>query len=231
MSIINKTQQGSTRVKILLVAGEIAGPLFTLMWIVEGAAHPGYNPLRHPVSSLALGNFGWMQVINFMVAGLLTLVFAVGLRLTLRSQRGATWAPLLIAIWAIGLLGAGIFVTDPVSGYPPGTPDLLLNHTLHGNLHDSVSLLGFLALTVSCFVFASHFAARNERGWTIYSILTGILFPIGIVLASAAFAQTQSLVTFGGLIQRVTVTLGWTWLSLLAIHLLNKKGINEGNKK
>jgi len=231
---INKRQTVSPKIKTFLTSGALAGPLFTLMWMIESAIHVGYNPLRHPVSSLALGEFGWMQVANFIVAGLLTLAFALGLRLALQSQRGSTWGPLLIALWGIGLLGAGIFVTDPVSGYPSGTPDLLLNPTTHGALHDQFSLAGFLALTAACFVFASHFARRGERGWTVYSIVTGILFPIGIFLASAAFSQNESLVAFGGLIQRLTVTIAWTWLTLLAIHLLDglrQKVKNEGNQK
>ena len=184
--------------KLLLGSGAFAGPLFTLMWIVESFTRPNYNLFRHPVSSLALGDFGWMQIANFIVAGLLTLAFAIGLRLALRSQRGSTWGPLLVAIWGIGLLGAGIFLTDPVSGYPLGTPDLLLNPTTHGALHDGFSLPGFLALTAACFVFAYRFAGQGERGWAFYSVITGLLFPVGIFLASAAFSQNESLVAFGG---------------------------------
>jgi hypothetical membrane protein len=214
-------------VKRLLTCGAMAGPLFVIMFLTEGATRADYNPLRHPVSSLALGDFGWMQVTNFILAGLLMLAFAVGLWLALRPQRGSTWGPLLVALWGIGLLGAGIFLTDPVSGYPPGTPDLLLNPTSHGALHDQVSLLGFVALTAACFVFSYRFAARGERGWALYSVITGILFPIGIVLASAAFSQNENLVAFGGLIQRSTVTLGWTWLTLLSVHFLKTLPENE----
>lgn len=217
MSISDK-QSIPANIKGLLMAGVVAGPFFTLVWIVESLTRPDYNLLHHPVSSLELGSYGWMQSANFIVAALLTLAFALGLWLALRHQRGSTWGPLLIALWAIGLLGAGIFITDPVSDYPPGTPAVTLNPTPHGALHDQISLVGFLGLTIACFVFASHFSAQGERRWTIYSILTGILFPTGIFLASVAFAQTESLVAFGGLIQRVTVTLGWTWLTLLAIH-------------
>ena len=208
------------KTKRFLICGLVAGPLFTILWIIESVTRANYNPLRHPVSSLALGDSGWMQVANFMVAGLLMVAFALGLRLALRSQRGSTWGPLLVAIWGIGLLGAGIFVTDPVSGYPPGTPAVLLNPTAHGALHDQISVVGFLALTAACFVFTYRFARQGERGWAFYSAVTGILFPVGIVLASAAFSQNQSLVAFGGLLQRITVTIGWTWLTLLAVHLL-----------
>jgi len=45
----------STKAKILLIAGAVAGPLFTIAWFLEGATRANYNPLRHPVSSLALG--------------------------------------------------------------------------------------------------------------------------------------------------------------------------------
>jgi hypothetical protein len=40
------------------------------------------------------------------------------------------------------------------------------------------------------------------------------------VLASMAFSQVEQLVALGGLLQRVTITFGWTWLTLLAVHLL-----------
>ena len=137
------------------------------------------------------------------------------------------WGSLLVAIWGIGLLGAGIFLTDPVSGYPPGTPDVLLNPTAHGAIHDQISLLGFLALTTACFVFSYIFATEGERGWAMYSVVTGVLFPMGIILSSMAFSQNVSLVAFGGLIQRLTVTIGWTWLTLLAIHI--RKSVPESS--
>lgn len=228
MNTNHEIQRVSAKAKILLTVGAVAGPLFTLMWIVESLTRADYNSLRHPVSSLALGDFGWVQVANFIVAGLLSLAFAFGLWLALRPQRGAMWGSLPVAIWGLGLLGAGIFITDPVSGYPLGTPDLILNPTPHGALHDQFSLAGFAGLTAACFVFTYHFATRGERGWAFYSVLTGILFPVGIVLASAGFSQNESLVAFGGLIQRITITIGWTWLTLLSIHLL--KTLPEGAK-
>jgi hypothetical protein len=81
---------GAARTKALLVCGAIAGPLFTLAWVVEGATRANYQPLRHPVSSLELGGLGWTQRANFLVAGLLTLAFAMGLRRALRPLGGST---------------------------------------------------------------------------------------------------------------------------------------------
>jgi Protein of unknown function (DUF998) len=41
--------------RALFVCGVVAGPLFVLVFLIEGAMTPDYDPLRHPVSSLALG--------------------------------------------------------------------------------------------------------------------------------------------------------------------------------
>jgi hypothetical membrane protein len=212
---------GTTRSKALLACGAIAGPLFTAAWIVEGATRAGYDPLRHPVSSLELDGYGWTQQANFVVAGLLTLAYAVGLRRALRPLGGSRWGPLLVAAHGIGLLGAGIFVTDPVSGYPPGTPDHLQSYgSAHAALHDLFSVGTFVGLPIACLVLARRFAGWGERGWAIYSAATGLVFVALFVLTSIAFNQVEPLVQFGGLLQRATVTVGWTWLALLAVHLL-----------
>lgn len=207
--------------KALLACGVIAGPLFVVAFHVEGVTRAGYDPLRHPVSSLALGGSGWTQTANFVVAGLLTLAAAAGLRLALGTGKGSTWGPLLVGVWAIGLIGAGIFPTDPVSGYPPGTPDRLSRYTTHGALHDLFSLPAFLALGMACFVFGRGLARRGERGWAIYSTVSGLAFAASFVLASAGFGQAEGLVELAGLFQRIAVAVGFGWLTLLALRLLS----------
>ena len=213
--------KGVAKTKTLLACGAIAGPLFVAVFLVEGATRADYDPLRHPVSSLALGDHGWTQTANFLVAGLLTLAAAAGLRRVVPPGRGSTWGPLLIGAWAVGLLGAGVFVTDPVSGYPPGTPDRLLRNSWQGALHDLFSLVAFAALGAACFVFGRWFAARGQRGWAIYSVVTGIAFVVAFVVSSAGFAQVAGLVDLAGLLQRVAVTVGFGWLTLLTVRLLS----------
>jgi hypothetical protein len=51
---LGSSYKDAVQTKMLLLCGMIAGPLFTLAWIVEGATRANYHPLRHPVSSLAL---------------------------------------------------------------------------------------------------------------------------------------------------------------------------------
>ena len=208
------------KTKKLLACGIIGGPVFVLAFLVEGATRANYDPLRHPVSSLALGDSGWTQTTNFIVTGLLTLALAAGLWRTLRPGKDSTGGPLLVGVWAVGLLGAGVFITDPVSGYPPGTPDRLSGNSWHGALHDLFSLLGFVSLAAACFTFGRWFAGRGKRGWALYSAVSGVVFAVAFVLSSAGFAQVAGLVDLAGLLQRVAVTICFCWLTLLAIHVL-----------
>lgn len=106
-----------------LLACGVIGPLFFItVFLVEGATRPDYSPLRHLVSSLAYGDWGWTQRANFVISGLLLLTFAMGLQRMLRPLRDSVWGPLLIGLAGIGLIGAGFFVADPLNGYPLARP-------------------------------------------------------------------------------------------------------------
>ena len=207
--------------RALLSCGVVGAPLFVVVFLVEGAVRSDYSPLRHPVSSLALGEFGWVQTANFLVTGLLMLAFAVGLRPALRPYGAGIWAPILVGAFAVGLLGAGVFVTDPISGYPPGTP-MVPRGTTHGALHDGLSLLTFAGLPAACFVLGYRFGRSGHRGWAAYSVATGVAFLVGFVLAGIGFSQNATLVAFGGLLQRLTVIIGLTWITVLAAYLLGR---------
>ena len=111
---------GALNVRWPLACGVVAGPLFVVTFLVAGTIPAGYDPLRHPVSSLAIGDLGWIQTVSFIVTGGLLLVFAAGLWPLVQPLGGSRWGAILIGIVALGFLGAGIFTANPRSGYPPG---------------------------------------------------------------------------------------------------------------
>jgi hypothetical membrane protein len=218
MSAIRSVSLNDRTTKLLLACGVLAGPVFTLAWLAAGATRPNYDPLRHPISSLAIGAEGWTQTASFIVNGLLTLAFAFGLARALRLQRGSRWGTWLIGLVAIGLLGAGVFVTDPMNGYPPGTTNLPTDYSVAGRLHRLFSAGVFLGLPAACFVFARLFGRWGERRWQRYSLSTGIAFIILFILTSMGFGQLGILTAYAGLLQRITLTVGWIWLTLLGVH-------------
>jgi hypothetical protein len=208
-----------TKTKMLLVCGAMAGPVFTIAWLIEGLTRANYDPMRHPISALSLGESGWTQVANFVITGILTLCLAFGLWKALQSRGGSRWALILISFVAIGFLGTALFATDPLNSYPPGTPDILLPPTLIGSLHVFFAFFIF-GLPVACFVLARYFDRQHERIWVTYSEASTITFIIVYMITIAGFLQAKGLVAYAGLLQRISLTVILAWMTVLPIYLL-----------
>lgn len=203
----------------LLACGVLAGPIFTLAWICEGATRSDYDGLRHPISSLALGERGWTQAATFLATGALTAAFALGIHRALAPKGGARWTTRFVAAAGIGLIGAGLFPTDPMNGYPPGTPLLPIDWSVTGRLHRLFSALFFLGVPLACFALARRFASWGSSRWALFSRATALAFLAAFVLTSAGFLHKGPFAEVPGLLQRIAVTVAWLWLTLLAFHL------------
>jgi hypothetical membrane protein len=190
--------------------------MFVVSVLIQESLRDGYDPLRHPVSSLALGQNGWIQSATFIVAGVLTCIFASVLPAGLRGGRGRRWGPVLVVGWGVGLIGAGLFTADPVSGYPAGTPDLLPRYgSTAAAAHDTTSLIAFLALAAAYVVFGRRFAEQGRRGRVVYTAGTAVIFVGALGVSSLGFAQNSTVVGVAGLFQRIMIIVGWAWLTLL----------------
>lgn len=202
----------------LLACGAVAGPAFVAVFTVEGARRPEYDPLRHPVSSLALERGGWRQTVNFLTAGGLYVAGAVGLACDQRANVGSHIGPVLVGAVGAGMIGSGLFLTDPVSGYPPGTPDAPARPTRSGVIHDLSAIPTFLGLPAAQLTFARSFWRAGLGGWATYSTASAGLVGVNFVLASAAFGQAPRLVPHGGVFQRLSVAAGFAWLTALFVR-------------
>jgi Protein of unknown function (DUF998) len=143
---------------MLLLVGVAAAVVFAAVLLIEGARRPGYDPAYHTGSELALGERGWIVRANFFLMGVGMLAFAVGVARTLDGLLGAV----LLAIFGVGAIVAGVFVPDPIRGYPPGArsqPSAQLNW--QAQVHDMTGPVMFLALFVACLTLAGHL----QNGW------------------------------------------------------------------
>jgi hypothetical protein len=170
--------------RLLLRCGVAAAPAFVVVFLLEGAARDGYRPLRHPVSSLALGPRGWVQTANFALAGTLFLAGAAGLARADRAVAGSRAAPVFIAAAGAGLIGAAIFTTDPVSGYPPGTPDALTRPSRTGTAHNLAAIPVFAGLPAAAL-------ACGWRSWQAGQHLFG-LYSAGSAVSAQALRRTPA---------------------------------------
>ena len=83
----NQTRSYSLTTRFLIACDAIGPLLFILVFLIEGATRPGYSAWHNQVSQLSQSNQGWVQITNFLICGILSLCFAIGLREVLQSGK------------------------------------------------------------------------------------------------------------------------------------------------
>ncbi len=207
--------------RLLLICGAVGAPPFVIVALIEGFTRPGYDPMSHFVSELSLSDQGWEQIANFIVCGLLLLAFAVGVHRVMPSGKGSIGGPILLGIFGLCLIVAGLFSTDAANGYPAG--ETVMTPSWHGIIHAANAIPTFGSLAAACFVLARRFAGDPAtKGWAVFSIICGLLVVASFVLT------VSSPLSWGltGLFQRVGIIAGWGWVMLLALRLLNEQRVN-----
>jgi hypothetical protein len=174
------------------------------------------------VSSLALGPRGWIQAANFTVAGTLFLAGAAALARTGEAAGGQA-APALVGAAGAGLIAAAVFTTDPVSGYPPGTPDALTRPSRAGIAHNLAAVPVFLGLPAAALTCGWRCWRAGQRGFGLYSASSGVAMLASMLLAGASFGQSPRFVSRGGLFQRVSIITGFGWLTALSARALGTR--------
>ena len=193
-----------------LLAGVVAGPLFVTTAVVQILTREGYDLARHPLSLLANGPYGWVQSANFVLAGLLSLVFAYAVVPHLRGGRGAVAGPVLLSVYGVGLIIGGVFKADPAMGFPAGAPAGVPDRMSTSSLiHAFAPPLAFLALVAACLVLARRFAAEGARAAAVLTVVVAV----GCLLLPLPVGPLLSVRLF------VAVVLGFAWVTAFALRL------------
>ncbi|MYS62648.1 DUF998 domain-containing protein [Streptomyces sp. SID5473] len=200
------------RARAQLAAGAAAGPLWAVVSLAQAAVRDGYDITRHPLSMLANGSPGWIQTTNFVVAGLLSVAGAAGLRRALRGRPGGTWAPVLLLVHGVGMVLAGVFTVDPGDGFagtPAGAPQTI---SAESAAHLAAGSLSFLALIAGLWVLGRYFSRAGERGFAMGCRTAGTALLLGNVWAMSGSAGGSLAIAVGGIVAMV-------WASVIAGRL------------
>ena len=183
------TRRRAAMIRSAAIAG-MAGPvIFVSVLVVLTAVQYdfmvgiGWRPLGDPAgawpSGLALGPYGWVQILNFVISGLLLSIFAVGLHFGVTDVRGSRVGPILLFVAGIAMALMG-FETDPIRRTTP--------RTLHGWIHDLAFVLFALALLSALFFL--WWRLRKDRLWrnhARYTLATGILATLLLATPGVAY--------------------------------------------
>ena len=203
------SRQISSTDRKLLSAGALGGLLFCGVAIYGILTRPAFDLQRHAVSNLSLGEGGWTMVAAFIGSGALVLLCAVRMAHVLADGRGRRALPILVGLYGLGLIIAGIFPPPVCCGFPAGTPqDLQPVMTTSAIFHSVEFMVAFSSLIIAAFVAA----ARLSGGWSKLSLVAGIAMPLFVGLGMGG-------VIAPGIAFFTAAIIGWAWLGSIALPL------------
>ena len=178
----------------LLLAGAVGAPLWGVVALTQAALRSDFDFSTQPLSLLLTGTLGWVQIANFLVGGVLTVLGGVGLR---RTAPEDPWLGRLTVSYGLGFVAAGILVMDPVGS--TGLSWHAVGHMLTGTL-------AFVALAAACLVLAVRFRREGRTRSAAVSVLAAVSVVAGNAWAMAGGALGPMTLGFGVLAAMV-------WLS------------------
>jgi hypothetical protein len=157
-----------------------------------------------PMSDYAVGSYGSVQTVAFVVLALGSAAVCAGLSSS--RQRPPSWkiSRILIGVWSLGVSLAAVFRVD-VDG----------SSSAAGQVHGAASGLSFVAILAALFFFTD--ASRQTADWQSFSRLSSALAGT----ATGAFvvaAATQPSIAFG-IAQRVFLGAVVVWIVAIGARL------------
>lgn len=213
-----------TQRRLAAWAGIFAPVLFVAVFTLEGLLRPTYDPLSTYVSALSLGQHGWVQMTNFILLGLLLLIFSRAVAAEFHSGKASRWGLILLTVIAVLFIVSGPFRMDPM-----GTPASQV--TVHGTIHGLAGGIIFILMPITCFIYLRRF--RTDPRWhglVPWTWILGIVVAV-VVLVFTVISKSPALsarfAAWMGLIQRCLIIPYMVWLFVFADGLLTRLKQNQ----
>ena len=123
----------TSRLHLLLGTVMVCIVLSVLLEVIVQLLPPHYNPLSQSESDLAVGPYGFLMALNFVIRGLLLLIFVAAFMSVIPKEGQSRSGLILLGVSAIGKLIIAFVPTDLTS--PP--------QTIHGTIYAPVALVSF----------------------------------------------------------------------------------------
>ena len=204
-----------TNARRLLRAGLAAPVVLALAIVVAGRFEPGYSHVSQYVSELGAVGASHAKAFSYgglLPAGLLTVLFAVGMYLQAGASRSFVASSLLAGVAGLGRMAAAVFPCDAGCS--------LENMSMAATLH---AWAGFLALTsgaVAPLVLATGLRRRPRSRLFALSVGLGLA---SLVLALIMFGPGREQ-SFVGVVQRLLLAAFYAWVIAVVVHAGTRTG-------
>lgn len=188
---------------VLAVVGQLV--LLASAWLLPAISE--YHLVGDNISELAIGQYGFVQTLAFVISGLGILALAYGIHRLTAGIRGSLLGSVFIGIYGVGALVVAIFPSDRIDS----KADVWTQSTT-GWIHSITAFVAYLSVITGMLVLTWTFA--RDMHWR--SLVVGSALLAGAALA-LLFVQSEG--PWVGLMQRLMITAISGWLILVALRV------------
>lgn len=188
---------------VLAVVGQLV--LLASAWLLPAISE--YHLVGDNISELAIGQYGFVQTLAFVISGLGVLALAYGIHRLTAGIRGSLLGSVFIGIYGVGALVVAIFPSDRINS----KADVWTQSTT-GWIHSITAFVAYLSVITGMLVLTWTFA--RDMHWR--SLVVGSALLAGAALA-LLFVQSEG--PWVGLMQRLMIAAISGWLILVALRV------------
>ncbi|MEU4427060.1 DUF998 domain-containing protein [Actinoplanes sp. NPDC024001] len=174
--------------------------------VTADVVNPRYSPVSETVSRYVNGNAGWLITVAILGIGLASAVLAAMVR------GPGRWA---LAVWAGGLLVAGLFPADP--------PGRWSRPSVSEMVHGTAAWVALAAFPVAAVLLTRAAALSHRRGVLIGLTAASVVATAALFVVLGDVMDGPSLTVAGtpvvGLVERVVLAVDMVWLGIAAVTL------------
>lgn len=185
--------------------------LFVLLYLIIGFATPGYSHLKHTISRLSIGAYGFWESLNILQFsfGIMTMIYLT--REHIKNSRTVRQISYMLGAIALTLILIAIFPTDPIDAFPQSLLSISWSAITH------FAILGLFILCTPVIVIKLYDALNQNIHYKDLAPLTSICgfltFTFSIIWF--LFFYFGILNEYRGLIQKIIALIVLIWVTTI----------------
>ena len=184
--------------------------LYVVLDIIVQMLPPHYS-LRQAESDLAVGPYGWIMNINFVIRGLLSAAIILAIYKSMINIVRPVVGMIFFVIWSAASFLLAFFNTDI-----PKASLIVNNPTFHGELHLVLALLGFICAPIGMLIISIAFRKEDRlKSLTAPALIISIIAALAFLYLGLRGVHARNF----GINERICIGLVLVWIAVVASKL------------
>ena len=209
MSILNDNSKLS-RVRQLFIIVDALIILYVILDVIAQVLPPHYSPISQAESLLAVGPYGYIMTVNFLIRGVFSLLFVYAL-IQILTMLGENWRSNKWGLYAIGIWGIGALL---LSGFPAAGRTIGI-HTIIAIIVLIAAPLGELSISLKLDRMK---ALADVKKIALVIAVLGVLFMAFYWGVLPFLHHLKS--NYGGFFERLLIGSVIAWMGIMSTYAL-----------